>query len=233
MDISSVTNDVFSAQALSEGDEEKEQTSEEMAEMGKEDFLKLLVTQLQTQDPMNPMEDQEFAAQLAQFSSLEQLLNINEAIGNQSELTGMVTDGLNSSMAADMIGKVVQAEGDQVAWTGEGEVPLSFDLDGAATDVQVAVRDVGGQAVFEQDMGALDEGGHEFAWDGTDTDGNEVPHGSYTFSVEAIDSEGEPVEVTSYVDGIVDRVTFGSDGPMLWVGDRQVSLDQVRSVRNL
>lgn len=232
MDIPSTSNTSYASQALAEENEQATQTPEQMAEMGKEDFLKLLVTQLKTQDPMNPMEDQEFAAQLAQFSSLEQLLNINETLGQQSTATGSLAERINSNMATDMIGKEVQAEGDQIIWAGEGETPLGFDLDAAAAEVQVTVYDAAGQPVFDQKMGSLDEGVHEFAWDGQDADGNELPHGSYTFSVEAVDSEGEAVSATSYVNGTVDRVTFGDNGPLLWVNDRQISMDQVRSIEN-
>lgn len=198
--------------------------------MGKEDFLQLLVTQLKSQDPMNPMKDQEFAAQLAQFSSLEQLLNINETLGGQSESTSALADRINRSTAADLLGKDVQAAGDVLGWTGEGEVPLSFELDGPAEEVTIAVKDAGGTTVFEQNLGVMDEGFHEFAWDGKNADGNEVPYGTYTFAVEAVDSEGESVATDLFANGKVDRVTFGSEGPMLWINGRQVPMDQVRSV---
>lgn len=226
MDLSSLTNAAPSAQSLLQGDPANQEESQDV--MGKDDFLQLLVTQLKTQDPMNPMEDQEFAAQLAQFSSLEQLMNLNESFSNQSA----ISERLNSSMAADLLGKEVQTMGNAIEWTGDGEVPLSFNLDSPASDVKIVVHDSTGQSVFEQDVGSLNDGFHEFAWDGMDADGNEVPNGSYTFSVEAIGSDGESVEVSPFVNGTVDRVTFGSGGPMLQIDGREVPMNQVRSIEN-
>lgn len=230
MTISSLSDAPSSIEPFLEEEQEKldERNAESIddMEMGKEDFLQLLVTQLKMQDPLDPMEDQEFAAQLAQFSSLEQLININESLEGQ----GNLADRFSSSMAADLIGEEVQAEGERVEWTGDGEVPLSFDLDSPASKATITVHDEAGQPVFEQDLEALDDGFHEFAWDGKDAQGNEVPNGTYAFSIEATDTDGESVDARPYVSGTVDRVTFGAEGPMLQIGDRQVPIDQVHSV---
>lgn len=227
MDISSLTN---AAQSASSNAEQAKQQAEQKLQMGKEDFLKLLMTQIKSQDPMNPMKGQEFAAQLAQFSSVEQLLNINKTLGNQSTSNGLLAERINSSIAAGFLGKDVQARGTAIQWTGNGEVPLSFDLAGPASDVTVKITDAAGQTVFEQDMGSLSGGFHEFAWDGANADGDEVPRGNYSFSIEAADSNGNAVNTTPYLSGTVDRVTFGSDGPMLWVNGNQIPLNQVRSI---
>ena len=225
MDISSLTNAAASAQNPSKAEQAREQ-----AQMGKEDFLQLLVAQLKSQDPMNPMKGQEFAAQLAQFSSLEQLLNINETLSGQSTSNGLLAERINSSMASDFLGRTVQAQGNSIQWTSGDDVPLSFDLASPAADVQITIRDATGQPVFQQDMGSLSAGQHAFAWDGVNENGDEVPRGSYTFEIAAADSNGDAVDSTPYLNGTVDRVTFGSDGPMLWVNGQQVPLNQVRSV---
>lgn len=229
MDISSLTN---ASQSAASQAGQAQQQAQQQAELGKQDFLELLTTQLKSQDPMNPMKGQDFAAQLAQFSSLEQLLNINETLTGQSTSNGLLAERINSSMAAGFLGKEVQASGTALQWTGDGEVPLSFDLASPASDVTVKIKDATGQPVFEQDMGSLNAGFHELAWDGTDANGNEVPRGSYTFSIEAADSNGDMVDTTPYLSGTVDRVTFGSNGPMLWVNGKQIPLNQVRSIAN-
>lgn len=231
MDVSSSTNAAQSSQAQSPSQAAQD---DQQLQMGKEDFLQLLVAQLKSQDPMNPLKGQEFAAQLAQFSSLEQLLNINETLGNQSTSNGRLANRINSSMATNLLGKEVQATGNSIQWLGEAdEVPLSFELTDPASDVTITIRDATGEPVFKQEMGSLSAGLHDFAWDGADGNGNEVPRGNYTFSVEAVDSDGNAVETTSYLNGTVDRVTFGSDsGPLLWVNDNPIPMDQVLSVVN-
>lgn len=228
MDTNPLANAAASAQAQSSQSQQTQLTQQ--AELGKQDFLKLLTTQLKAQDPMSPMKGQEFAAQLAQFSSLEQLLNINETLGGQSTSNGILASRINSSMAADLLGKEVQAGGNALQWNGEDDVPLGFELAGPATDVQVTVRDGTGRPVFQQDMGGLSAGFHEFAWDGRNADGDEVPRGSYTFSVEAADNNGTAVDAAPFQNGPVDRVTFGNGEPTLWVNGNPIPLSQVRSL---
>lgn len=89
------------------------------AVMGKDDFLRLLVTQLGNQDPLNPMDGQEFAAQLAQFSSVEQLLNISDVLAQNGEMNGLLAQSINSGVASGLIGKTVQASGNAISWDGE------------------------------------------------------------------------------------------------------------------
>lgn len=221
-----------SAQAGASGQASALQQAQSQSALGKQEFLKLLTTQLKSQDPMNPMKGQEFAAQLAQFSSLEQLLNINETLGNQSASNGLLASRINSSLATDLLGKEVQAGGNTLQWEGDGEVPLGFDLAGPAADVTVTVRDATGQPVFQQNMGGLNGGFHEFAWDGTNADGEALARGAYTFSVEATDSNGTAVEAAPFQSGTVDRVTFGEGEPTLWVNGSAIPLSQVRSLGN-
>lgn len=226
MDIPS-TNDAAQATAPLQ---QTQQQAQQSAQLGKQDFLQLLTTQLKTQDPMNPMKGQEFAAQLAQFSSLEQLLNINETLGSQSTSNGLLAARLNRSVAADFLGKQVQAGGNVLQWNGEDEVPLGFELAGPAADVTVTIRDATGRPVFQQDMGGLTAGFHEFAWDGNNGDGDEVPRGRYTFTIEAADTNGTAVEAAPFQNGAVDRVTFSDGEPTLWVNDTPIPLSQVRSL---
>jgi flagellar basal-body rod modification protein FlgD len=226
MDIPSAANASSSAQASAP----LQQAQQEEGALGKQEFLKLLTTQLKSQDPMNPMKGQEFAAQLAQFSSLEQLLNINDTLGNQGSSTELLASRVNSSMAADFLGKEVQAGGNALQWNGDDEVAMGFDLAGPAADVRVTIQDATGRPVFEQTMGGLSAGFHEFAWDGANADGDEVARGTYTFSVEATDSNGTAIEAAPFQSGTVDRVTFGEGEPTLWVNGNQIPLSQVRSL---
>ena len=101
-------------------------TSASEASLSRDDFLQLLVTQLGNQDPLNPMDGQEFAAQLAQFSSLEQLININESMIQSGEINGLLAQSVNAGVAADLIGKTIEAEGDQFQYSGEDSTSLAL-----------------------------------------------------------------------------------------------------------
>lgn len=198
--------------------------------MGKEEFLRLLVTQLSNQDPLNPMDGQQFAAQLAQFTSVEQLINIKDSLALQSESQGLLAQSINSGVAAGLIGKEVSAGTDAFTLGATGDVPLAFSLDASATSVDLVVRDASGEVVRTLSGGSYDAGSHTLDWNGTDDAGNRLPEGAYTFSIEAKDGADNPVNATSIIRGIVDRVSFGADGIQLWVGGSSLPMSAVRSV---
>lgn len=198
--------------------------------MGKQDFLKLLVTQLRTQDPMNPMKGQEFAAQLAQFSSVEQLTNIKSTLESQNQSNGLLSQSINSGVAADLLGKRVEASGNQIEWQGEDPVDLGFELGSAAEEATLTVHDEAGNVVYEKDLGALDKGEHDVTWEGTNTDGETAAAGNYTFELSAQDANGDALNVKTHMSGTVDRVTFGQDGILLWINGTKIPMGQVQSV---
>ena len=178
--------------------------------MGKEDFLKLLVTQLKNQDPLNPSNATEFTAQLAQFSSLEQLTNLNTSMGN------MVTATNNSTKisALDMIGKDVTFTGSSFSYNNE-PVQLGYTLDGTASQVQLLIQDSNGQPVQTISGKDLTKGNHTLTWDGKDLNGNKVQSGSYKVIVQAkgIDSEG--VAASPFIRSQVTGVDLSAAGTAL------------------
>lgn len=202
------------------------------ADLGKEEFLKLLVTQLSHQDPMNPMDGHEFVAELAQFSSVEQLTNISEGLSQSIEMNNLVAQSVNSGVAAGLIGKTVESPGDAVAWKGEGEPPLRFDLAGPATSVEVTIRNESGAVVRTMTLDAWEEGANTSAWDGKNDDGSRVPEGVYSFEVNATDASGEPVAASTYTRGQVDRISFGPEGTQLWIGGIALPMGLVTSVES-
>lgn len=198
--------------------------------MGKEDFLLLLTTQLRNQDPMNPMKGQEFAAQLAQFTSVEQLVNIKEQLGMQSSQSGMLSQSINSGVAANLIGRNVEAVGNGINLGFEGDAGLSFELQDPAKEVTVTIRNEAGNVVRTIEQTNLEAGDQQLSWDGLKDDGERAGAGAYTFEVEATDAEGNPVAAETFLSGRVDRITFGQDGILLWVGDTKIRMSQVKSV---
>lgn len=205
-------------------------TSASGANLGRDEFLQLLVTQLSNQDPLNPMDGQEFAAQLAQFSSLEQLIGINESMIQSGEINGLLAQSVNSGVAADLIGKTIEAEGNQFNFNGEETTNLRFELSTAASDIQIEIYNPAGQLIRTESLSNLDSGEHTFEWDGNDGEGEQQLQGSYTFQVSASDTEGNSVSTRTFISGQVDRVTYNQNGIFLWIGDTSISMGNVSSV---
>ncbi len=198
--------------------------------LGKDGFLQLLVAQLSNQDPLNPLKGQEFAAQLAQFSSVEQLINIGEVLNGQSEMNALLAQSMNNGVAAGLIGRVVEAPGDQISWNGETPAAGSFELTGSADSVRIEIVDETGAVVKTIDLGSLAAGEHNFEWDGNGETGATLQAGGYTARVVARDADGDPVESKSTIRGRVDRVTFSADGVFLWLGKVSISMGEVQTV---
>lgn len=200
-------------------------------DMDKEAFLQLLVTQLSNQDPMNPMKGQEFAAQLAQFSSVEQLTNVNKKLESQQQASDLLSQSVNSGVAADLLGKNVEAQGNRITWSGEGEAPMHFDLEAPADEATLTIRDAAGNAVATKSLDDLSAGAQETGWDGRDDRGSRLAPGSYSFDVQATDAEGNSVAAQTRLSGRVERVTFGAEGVMLQVGGTKLPMSAVESVK--
>lgn len=200
--------------------------------LGQDDFLLLLVTQLNNQDPLNPLDGQEFAAQLAQFSTLEQLISIDDTLTGNSALMGALNDTTNAGIAAGLIGKDIEAQGNLVSWSGGDAVPISFDLGATASSVRVTIRDASGNVVRTLDAGGRARGDNVVEWDGKNSDGTTVSDGVYSFEIEANDADDFPVSATSLIKGTVDRVTFGTEGIQLWIGEVPVLLGSVSSIHS-
>ncbi len=133
--------------------------------LGEQDFLLMLITQLTNQDPLNPMEGSEFAAQLAQFTSVEQLLSLNETLAGQGEIfnmlaetmgeslvaqgqmLGLLSDSLNRSAATSLIGASVDVPGNAVHWDGVTPAPLVVELDAPAATLTITILDENGEAL--------------------------------------------------------------------------------------
>ena len=191
--------------------------------MGKDDFLTLLVAQLQHQDPLNPAESTEFTAQLAQFSSLEQLQNI------ESTLSGfeVYQSTLNNIQSSGFIGKTVTATGSMFGVNGGNPDAIRFDLVNDADSVYIQIYDKFGGFVTDVQAGARQAGEQQVAWDGRDSNGAVVADGSYTFTVMAMNTDGTIVSSNSYTTGIVTGVDYKTGATNLLINDREVPISSV------
>jgi len=194
--------------------------------MGKDDFLNLLIAQLQNQDPLNPTDSTEFTAQLAQFSSLEQLSNVNE---NLMELKNFQAS-INNSQAVSLIGKTITANGNSIQLSDDGPVKCDFELDGDAVLAVANIYDSTGKFVADFESNNLSAGQHSLFWDGTDNNGNRVAGGNYTFEILAADADGRDIAATTFFSGTVDKVTFDNSTTYLISGDQKIALGDVIEV---
>ncbi len=192
----------------------------------KDAFMKLLITQMRYQDPLDPMDNQQFLSQLAQFSSLEQMQSLNQKFESSMALT----QSLNNSAAAGLIGKTVRASGDTVSVGASGPVDLGYFLPAEASTVTLTVSDGTGKVVRTLVGVEKGAGAHQLAWDGRDENGARVPEGSYSFAVNATDTDGADLQATSMVDGLVEGVTFKNGTAYLLVDGREVSLSNVLEI---
>ena len=191
--------------------------------MGKEDFLKLLTTQLTHQDPLNPMEDTEFVAQLAQFSSLEQLIETNKRL----EMLAISQSSLTSAAAVDFIGREVEAWSEKIQVRGGVPGKAVINLPQDAEDVSVEIKDAQGNLVRVLNLGSRTAGDIDLDWDGLDKDGKPVPDGEYSINVKALDGEGNDISARVKVREKVTGVTFEKGYAELILGDVKVSMADV------
>jgi len=200
--------------------------------MGKEDFLKLLTTQLQHQDPLSPEDPKDFVAQLSQFSSLEQLINLNTTMGNLGTSLTNLQSSQQMSQGLSLLGKEVTAQGN-VFSVSSGEIgDTSYILNGAASSVKASIYDSSGKLVRTIDLGGQATGEHQISWDGKDNSGNKVADGTYSFQISALDSKGNTVSAASLVTGTVEAVLQDSGTVYLKVNGRLTTLDNIISVDN-
>ncbi len=181
--------------------------------VGKDEFLKLLVTQLQKQDPLNPQDPSEFTAQLAQFSSLEQLIGVNDNLTSLGSLQGASIQ----LGAAALIGKSARVLGDRLEVDGGTADTVKFNLSREAEQVSVNVYDSAGKLVEVVDYADGAAGDHAFMWTAK-PGGTAAADGTYRFEVVASDSNDTVIEVATSFTGRVTAVSFERGEAMVTVG---------------
>lgn len=180
--------------------------------LGKDDFLKLLVAQLQNQDPLKPQDNSAFVAELAQFSSLEQTVGINERL----DALALQNQGLQNSNIVDMVGAMATVRGATVTAEGSGQpVAVSFELGAAADSVKVTINDLSGNPVRTIDLGSRAGGKTSLQWDGRNDQGIVQPKGPYTVSVTAKTKDGASISVDQETTGLITGVSFDKGYPVL------------------
>jgi flagellar basal-body rod modification protein FlgD len=194
--------------------------------LGQDEFLKLLVAQLKNQDPLKPMENTAFVAELAQFSQLEQAA---KQVTLLERSLAAQTANLPYALLA-LVGRQVTVSGGVVQADG-GPVPLTYALDRDAADVQITLMNMQNQLVRTLGGGPQGAGAQTVTWDGRDQSGRPLPPGVYRFAVTAIDRQGNPVGVTTQSRLTVTGVRMDNGQPMLLIGEHVLDPSLVLEMR--
>ncbi|HBK46799.1 MAG TPA: flagellar basal body rod modification protein [Xanthomonadaceae bacterium] len=203
--MSSVASDIYSSLGLSSTSSTATTKKEES--LGQADFLKLMTEQLKHQDPLKPMENSEFLGQLAQFSTVQGIGDLNTTV-----------NGFAESLNSDQVLRGAALVGHSVLVPS---AKLAIDETGSATGVVAAtaagtvnfdITDANGQFVKTISVPASAAGEVAFSWDGTDANGNRMAAGKYSVAATQTDTSGNKTSLSTYVNSPVESVTIGSDG---------------------
>lgn len=197
--------------------------------LGQQEFLQLLVAQMRNQDPVNPMDGAEFASQLAQFNSVEQLISVNDGLDQLAMSQDLMGSSLTNSMAASLTGKDIRALSDQVFLSSEGEAEINFKLNDSASDVEIIVRTASGAEVRRESLSGIPSGDSAWTWDGLNNNGERMGEGDYTVEVVAKNGDNN-VGALTFIEGFASKVRYTSQGVYLSVNGIDIPIGDVEEV---
>ncbi|MGE5679451.1 MAG: flagellar hook assembly protein FlgD [Bacillota bacterium] len=200
------------------------------ATLAKDDFLKLMMSQIKYQDPLNPMDGTQFSAQLAQFSSLEQLTNMNESLNKSLDANYILAQSVNNTMSVSLIGKEIKLSGGAINFNGEKNIDLGYNLPADTKSVTVNIYNSEGKIVKTFEDKNILKGEHKLSWDFTDNDGSKLPEGNYKFEVKAKDYSDKDIVAEIYKLGLITSVRYGEQGTKIVVGNSEYSLSDVAEI---
>jgi len=188
-----------------------------------ETFLQLLTTQLKNQNPLDPLDTNQFTQQLVQFAQVEQQMHMNSSLSTLISLQ----QANQATAALGFIGATVVVNGDTTKLTG-GQASWTYAVDRPAS-ATINVANSSGQVVYSEAR-TLTPGTQSFTWNGRDSTGQIQPDGDYTISITARDANGATAAVSTEVEGIVDSVDVTQNPPVLNIGAKSFTLDKVKRV---
>lgn len=224
--------DYYGSMSIASSDEAAPEKTEENSELGKEDFMTLLMVELQNQDPLNPMDNTEFVAQLAQFSSLEQMVQMNETLEDNFTLTEEMNSAITTNTVINYFGKNVTAETNDFIFPGEEDstLELIFELEEDIISGTLTITDADGETVLTKQMEDFEAGLTAYVWDGIMDDGELAESGMYSYNIEAVNAEGDEVGVTYLYNDIVTGIYYEDGEAYLNLNGVEVALSDVRAI---
>ncbi len=199
--------------------------------LGKDDFLRLMIAQLKNQDPLNPMEGTEYASQLAQFSSLEQLTNLNSYLKQSIDSNFLLTQSVNNTMMANLIGKEVKVSGQDLNVVGQDSITIGYNLPAYAKSVKINIYNENGVLVKKLDAGN-ELGLNKLSWNLSDNNGVKVPNGKYYYEIEAYSITDEKMSLNSFKIGLIDGIRYSEYGTMLLIDGAEYSITDIMEILN-
>ena len=187
-------------------------------------FLTLLTTQMKNQDPLSPMDSNQFTQQIVQMTGVEQQLQTNDLL---KQLVSNTATGIQA--AVSLIGKDVKAVTDTTALTG-GKAQWTYKLDAEAKDVKLEILDAKGNVVAARSGAGKTAGEHTFTWDGKTAEGSNANEGQYTLRITAKGSDGKSVAATTYVRGVVSGVEQNGGQTLLTINGGKVEWTKVTTI---
>jgi flagellar basal-body rod modification protein FlgD len=192
-------------------------------ELGKDDFVKLMSAQLKYQDPMSPMKNEQMAAQLAQFSALEQMTNVNQ---NLEKMTAAQKPQENV-LAASLIGKKIATDSSRFEYKKGNQPEVKFELPEDAEHVNVSLVDAKGEVIREIELANMTKGPQAIRWDGKNGKNLDMPNGEYSYRVSASAPGGKPLQISMTTSGLVTGVSFEGGKAMLMVDGRKIPMEAI------
>jgi len=218
MNISSITNPVPAGQTVNP-----------KTQLGKDDFLRLLTVQLRYQDPLKPLENTQFIAQMAQFSSLEQLQNMNTSLEKNLGAETELQTAFRRSLVTSLVGKAVEIPTREIEYDGKKESTLAYRLGSGAQQASLQILDARGTLVRQFELDTVSAYG-SITWDGRSEAGTEVPSGAYRAVVQAEDASGAPVGGDALKSVRVQAVRYTDQDARIWADGRELSLSELSGV---
>lgn len=201
---------------------------EDKGAIGRDGFMRLLLAQLRNQDPQNPLESHEFASQLAQFTSVEQLFKINENLNRNLDLDLKLSQSIGNSLATTIVGKNLRAIGNQISLKKGSVSEVYITLPKAVSKITISIYDSNDTLVRKEDLDIRTAGDHTYIWDGKNNADVEMTDGIYTFSVDAAGSNGNSIPISFFMGGHITGVKFNSDNAtMFLVGALNINVSDV------
>ena len=189
-------------------------------------FLQLLTTQLQNQNPLSPLDTNQFTQQLVEFAGVQQQINTNDSLSTLVSLQQTA----QSSQALEFVGKTAVVKGSATSLTNS-EAAWGLNI-AAASQVTINITNSSGATVYTSSIAANAGNNQTFTWNGLGTDGTQQPDGTYTLTATAKDSAGNSVGVSTEIQGVVSSVDLTQSPPLLSIGGQTFTVNQVQSIVN-